>query len=145
MSEKDNHVQDLMNVTMEKARAMVDVDSVIGSPITTPDGTTIIPITRVSYGFGAGGSDLPSKSQSPNGMFAGGSGIGVTVSPIAFLVIANGNVRVLQIEPYFSSLDRVIATAPDVVDRVTGFIENLKKEKAEKDRKAEEKPAESEE
>lgn len=131
MNEKDNKVQGLMNTTMEKARAMVDVDSVIGSPITTPDGTTVIPITRVSYGFGAGGSDLPSKTQSERGLFAGGSGIGVTVSPIAFLVIANGSVRVLQIEPYFSSLDRVIASAPDVVDRIAGLLKRDKNKNAE--------------
>lgn len=142
MNEKDNKVQSLMDITMDKARAMVDVDSVIGSPITTPDGTTVIPITRVSYGFGAGGSDLPSKAQSEKGLFAGGSGVGVTVSPIAFLVIANGTVRVLQIEPYFSSLDRVIATAPDVVDRIAGFVENMKKSKEKKNgEEDEEQPA----
>ncbi len=145
MNEKDNKVQSLMDITMDKARAMVDVDSVIGSPITTPDGTTVIPITRVSYGFGAGGSDLPSKAQSEKGLFAGGSGVGVTVSPIAFLVIANGTVRVLQIEPYFSSLDRVIATAPDVVDRIAGFVENMKKSKEKKNGEEDEEQAAPEE
>ena len=126
MSEKDNKVQALMDITMDKVRSMVDVDSVIGTPITTKDGTTVIPISKINYGFAAGGSDLPSKAQPEKGLFAGGSGVGVTVNPIAFLVISNGNVRILQIEPYFSPVDRIVATAPDVVDRIAQLIERVK-------------------
>ena len=96
--------------------------TVVGDPITTPDGTTVIPVSRVSYGFAGGGTDLPSKVQPEKGLFAGGSGAGITISPIAFLVIANGNVRVLQIEPYLSSVDRIIANAPDMVDKLAGLF-----------------------
>lgn len=111
-----NKVNDLLDVSMDKIKQMVDVNTVVGDPVTTPDGTTVIPISRVNYGFAAGGSDLPSKSQPAGGLFAGGSGAGVTVSPVAFLSIHNGNVRVIQIEPYFSPVDRALEKIPDIAD-----------------------------
>lgn len=118
----ENHVNDLLGTSVDKIKQMVDVNTVIGDPITAPDGTTVIPVSRVSYGFASGGSDLPSKAMPEKGLFAGGSGAGITISPIAFLVIANGNVRILQIEPYLSSVDRIVATAPDVVDRIASLF-----------------------
>lgn len=127
----ENKVNKLLGVSMDKIKEMVDVNTVIGDPINTPDGTTIIPVSRISYGFGAGGSDLPSKNQSGSGLFAGGSGAGITVQPIAFLVISNGNVRMMQVEPYFSSMDRVIAAVPDVVDKITEFFNKKKEEPTE--------------
>lgn len=111
-----NNVNDLLGVSMDKIKQMVDVNTVVGEPITTPDGTTVIPISRVNYGFAAGGSDLPSKAQPAGGLFAGGSGAGVTVSPVAFLSIHEGNVRVIQIEPYFSPVDRALEKIPDIAD-----------------------------
>ena len=72
----DNQVNNLLGVTMDKIKQMVDVNTVIGSPVTTPDGTTVIPVSRVSYGFASGGSDLPSKAQPASGLFAGGGGAG---------------------------------------------------------------------
>ena len=119
----DNQVNNLLGVTMDKIKQMVDVNTVIGGPVTTPDGTTVIPVSRVSYGFASGGSDLPSKAQSSAGLFAGGSGAGITISPIAFLTIHQGNVRVLQIEPYLSSVDRALEKVPDVVDKVTSLFQ----------------------
>ena len=119
----DNQVNNLLGVTMDKIKQMVDVNTVIGDPVTTPDGTTVIPVSRVSYGFASGGSDLPSKAQSSAGLFAGGSGAGITISPIAFLTIHQGNVRVLQIEPYLSSVDRALEKVPDVVDKVTALFQ----------------------
>lgn len=122
----ENKVNNLLGISMDKIKEMVDVNTVIGDPITTPDGTTVIPVSRVSYGFAGGGSDLPSKAQPDKGLFAGGSGAGITISPIAFLVIANGNVRILQIEPYLSSVDRIVASAPDVVDKITSLFKKDK-------------------
>ena len=119
----ENQVNNLLGVTMDKIKQMVDVNTVIGSPVTTPDGTTVIPVSRVSYGFASGGSDLPSKTQPAAGLFAGGSGAGITISPIAFLTIHQGNVRVLQIEPYLSSVDRALEKVPDVVDKVTALFQ----------------------
>ncbi len=119
----DNQVNNLLGVTMDKIKQMVDVNTVIGTPVTTPDGTTVIPVSRVSYGFASGGSDLPSKTQPASGLFAGGSGAGITISPIAFLTISHGNVRVLQIEPYLSSVDRALEKVPDVVDKISSLFQ----------------------
>ena len=126
----ENKVNNLLGASMDKIKEMVDVNTVVGDPITTPDGTTVIPVSRVSYGFAGGGTDLPSKAQPDKGLFAGGSGAGITISPIAFLVIANGNVRILQIEPYLSSVDHIVANAPDMLDKLTGLF---KKDKEEED------------
>ena len=119
----ENQVNNLLGVTMEKIKQMVDVNTVIGDPVTTPDGTTVIPVSRVSYGFASGGSDLPSKSQPSSGLFAGGSGAGITISPIALLTIHQGHVRVLQIEPYLSSVDRALEKVPDVVDKISSLFQ----------------------
>ena len=124
-------VNNLIGVSMEKIKEMVDVNTVIGDPINTPDGTTIIPVSRVSCGFGAGGSDLPSKNASSTGLFAGGTGAGITVQPIAFLVISNGNVRMMQVEPYVSSVDRIVANAPDMIDKLINFFKKDKEEQEE--------------
>ena len=83
----ENKVNNLLGVSMDKIKEMVDVNTVIGDPITAPDGTTVIPVSRVSYGFAGGGSDLPSKAQPEKGLFAGGSGAGITIQPVAFLVM----------------------------------------------------------
>ena len=126
----ENQVNNLLGVTMEKIKEMVDVNTVIGSPVTTPDGTTVIPVSRVSYGFASGGSDLPSKAQPSSGLFAGGSGAGITISPIAFLTIREGHVRVLQIEPYLSSVDRALEKVPDVVDKFSALFQKGSTDKA---------------
>ena len=118
----ENQVNNLLGTTMEKIKQMVDVNTVIGDPVTTPDGTTVIPVSRVSYGFASGGTDLPSKAQPASGLFAGGSGAGITISPIAFLTIREGKVRVLQIEPYLSSVDRALEKVPEVVDKVSSLF-----------------------
>lgn len=124
----DNQVNRLLGVTMEKIKEMVDADTVIGKPITTPDGTVIIPISRISYGFASGGSDLPSKAQPSAGLFAGGAGAGITVSPMAFLAISGGNVRVLQIEPYFSPVDRALEKVPQVIDQLASLFKKKPEE-----------------
>lgn len=129
----DNKVNELLGVSMEKIKQMVDVNTVIGDPINTPDGTTVLPISRISYGFASGGSDLPSKAQPASGLFAGGSGVGVTVVPVAFLAISNGNVRILQIEPYMSPVDRALEKMPEVVDKITDLFRRNKKEEPEQE------------
>ena len=128
----DHQVNNLLGESMEKIKKMVDVNTVIGDPVTTADGTTVIPVSKVSYGFAAGGSDLPSKSQPASGLFAGGSGAGITISPIAFLAIQNGTVRILQIEPYLSSVDRALDKLPDIADKLSALFGKDKKEPEEK-------------
>ncbi len=128
----DHQVNNLLGESMEKIKKMVDVNTVIGDPVTTADGTTVIPVSKVSYGFAAGGSDLPSKSQPASGLFAGGSGAGITISPIAFLAIQNGTVRILQIEPYLSSVDRALDKLPDIADKLSALFGKDKKDPEEK-------------
>ena len=124
----ENQLNGFLGVTMDKIKEMVDVNTVIGDPIPTQDGTTVIPISRVSYGFASGGTDLPSKAQPNKGLFAGGSGAGITIPPIAFLAVKNGSVRILQIEPYFSPVDRALEKIPDVMDKLNALVQNFRGE-----------------
>ena len=131
-----NHpIDGMLGTTMEKIKEMVDVDSVIGKPITTPDGTTVIPISKVSYGFASGGSDFPAKSQPAKDFFGGGAGAGITITPIAFLSICNGDVKLIQVEPFEGSADRIIQMVPDKIS------ETFSKKKEERAAKKEEKKA----
>ena len=93
--DKNNSVQGLLGASMEKIKEMVDANTVIGTPINAADGTILIPVSRISYGFASGGSDLPNKANAE--LFGGGSGAGINITPIAFLVIANGDVKLLQL------------------------------------------------
>ena len=127
----DHPIEGMMNTTLERIKQMVDVNSVVGDPITAPDGTIIIPISKVSYGFASGGSDLPTKSQPEKDLFGGGAGAGVTIHPVGFLTISGGNVKLLQIDPYNSSADRIVGMVPDVIDKISGFINKKKEEKKE--------------
>lgn len=129
----EHPIESMMGTTMDKIKEMADVNTVIGDPITTEDGTVIIPISKVSYGFASGGSDLPSKTQPNRELFGGGAGAGVTITPIAFLTVSDGNVRLLQLDPFNSSVDRIIGMAPGFMDAVTGLLnKNKKQKKAEK-------------
>lgn len=103
---------------------MVDVNTIVGEPITSPDGITIIPVSRVSFGFASGGSDFPVKEKSG---FGGGNGAGVKIDPIGFLIVKEGNVRMLNIAPPLGTpVDRILDLVPDVLDRVEGFISSKK-------------------
>lgn len=122
---KDTPINNLMENTLAKLRDMVDVSTIIGEPMVT-GGVTLIPVSRISYGFGSGGTDLPTKQS--NELFGGGGGGGVTISPIAFIVIENGKTRMMQINNYTSSADRAIAMIPELVDKVTELLKADKKE-----------------
>ena len=139
----DHPIEGMMKTTLEKIKQMVDVNSIVGDPITAPDGTIIIPISKISYGFASGGSDFPSKVQSEKEFFGGGTGAGISINPIAFLTISNGNVKLLQIDPYNNSADRIVGMVPDVVDKISGIVSKKSEEKkAKKAEKAAETPAE---
>ena len=108
-------VEGVMGVSMEKIREMVDVETIIGDPITA-EGVTIIPVSKVSFGFASGGSDLPTQAAEK---FAGGSGAGVTVKPVAFIVIkADGDVKLLELGSKSSVLDSVVDAIPGVVEKI---------------------------
>lgn len=127
-----NHpLSEMMTSSMGKIRDMVDVNTVVGDPITTPDGVTLIPITKVSVGYGGGGSDFPTKGAGDNG-FGGGAGAGIKITPMAFLVIRGESVRMLPVaEPASSSIDRIIELVPDLLDRLEDALRTLKEKKAE--------------
>nr|WP_326125358.1 GerW family sporulation protein [uncultured Oscillibacter sp.] len=119
--EKKTPLSDLMRSAMEKVREMADTNAIVGQPITTPDGVTLIPISKVSMGFGCGGGDY-GKAQPKS--FGGGSGAGVNIAPVAFLVIKDGITRVLPVAvPPVSTVERVVDMVPDVLDRVEKFFD----------------------
>ena len=103
----------LTEVALNKIRALTDTGTVIGEPITLPNGSTAVPVSRVSFGFASGGSDLPSGKQSD--MFGGG----VTITPIAFLVTQGDSVKIMQLDTIGSTADNFVRTLPDLVDRIS--------------------------
>lgn len=124
----------MLESAIAKVREMVDVNSVIGTPITTADGVTIIPVSKVSVGFGGGGSDYVSKNANKldNHPFGGGAGGGVSVTPIAFLIVKEGNVRMLPVAtPANTTADRLVEMIPDTLDKVSAFIDSHSKKSAE--------------
>ena len=114
----EHPIEGIMGVTMEKIRQLVDANTIIGEPITV-DGATIIPISRVTFGFASGGSDVGAKTNKQ--MFGGGTGAGVSIAPIAFLVISGGNVRTIQLVEHVSPVDSAINALPDLVDRISAL------------------------
>ena len=124
-------IKGMMDTTLSKIKEMVDVSTIIGEPIVNGD-TTIIPISKMSYGFASGGSDFDGKSG--HRCFGGGGGAGVTVQPVAFLVITPTNVRLLQIDNNMNSLDKAVGMIPNLVDQVSSLLAGVK------DRKKEEEP-----
>ncbi|MBQ6569183.1 MAG: GerW family sporulation protein [Clostridia bacterium] len=126
----DRPIEGLMGTTLDKIKQMVDVNTIVGNPITTPDGTTVIPVSKVMYGFASGGSEFNSKKPDDDNLFGGGAGAGVTIAPIAFIVINGGDVRLLQISPENNTADKVVGMVPDLVDKVSDIIaSNSKKNK----------------
>lgn len=117
----------LMDSTMNRIREIVDVDTVVGSSVTTPDGITIIPISRVSYAFASGGSDFRVR-ENPNLGFGGGNGAGVKIEPVGFLIIKDGNVRMINVTPpAASTVDRIIEKAPELAETVDQLIQKYGK------------------
>ena len=118
-----NSVPNMMEGMLHKIREMIDANTVMGTPVTTPDGTTIIPISKVSIGFGGGGSDF-ATNQGGN-PFGGGAGGGVKVTPVAFIVVSNGNVRMLPVaQAANTTADRLVEMIPDTLDKVSAFIDS---------------------
>lgn len=126
MSQNSTPINDLMSTTMEKIREMVDANTIVGQPIRTEDGVTLIPVSRLTFGFASGGSDFVSKNQKPEGpnSFGGGGGAGVNIAPVAFLVVKDGYVRMLPVAaPPNTTVDRVVEMVPEIMDRVTDFMD----------------------
>lgn len=125
-----NAIEGVMGVSMEKIREMVDVNTIIGDPISAANGTTIIPVSKVSFGFASGGSDLPTQAAEK---FAGGAGAGVTVKPVAFIVIkADGDVQLMELGAKSSPVEGIVDAIPGVIEKIKGMVADKKSKKDEK-------------
>ncbi|MDO5559477.1 MAG: GerW family sporulation protein [Oscillospiraceae bacterium] len=130
----DHPVQGLMGTTIEKLRDMIDVNTIIGEPISTSDGTTIIPVSKVTFGFASGGSDLPTKQQKE--LFGGGSGAGMSIQPLAFICVSSsGEVKLLQMSVNASKENAIINTVPDLIDKISDMVSSKSKLKNKDDSK----------
>lgn len=127
--ENKNPISEMMQESMAKIRELADTNTIVGQPIRTPDGVTLIPISRVSMGMGGGGAIFGKKKDAnPEGNLGSGMGVGVSINPVAFLVVKDGITRVLPVAvPPMNTIDRIVEMAPDMVDKVTNFIDSRKK------------------
>ena len=130
--EKNHPLSELMAATIQQVRTMADANTIIGTPIQA-DGVTLIPVSRMSFGVAGGGTEFSTKKQTaPGSNFGGGSGAGAKLEPVAFLVIQNGGVKLLPVNATPSGLVKVVDTVPEVVDKVTDFIDKQQEKKAKK-------------
>jgi len=119
-------ISEYLEITMQRIRDMVDVNTIIGNPVTTNDGITVIPVSKVSFGFGTGGSDF-TKEVSKDLNFGCGGVVGVNISPVAFIVVKDGDVRLLNVsEPANTTVDRLVDMVPGVIDKVSDMIKKDK-------------------
>lgn len=125
---KSHPIKELVDSTLQSLRQLVNVNAIIGEAINLPDGTTIVPISKVSFGYGTGGSDIPSKN--PGDHFGGGGGGGGTIEPIAFLVIHGDSVKMLQVATADNTADRLVNLVPQVFDKVNDLVNDHKTKKA---------------
>lgn len=122
----DTKVKELITASMDKIHEMADANTIMGKPVKLDGGVTIIPVSKVSYGFAGGGSDLPSKTDKE--LFGGASGAGITVTPLGFLVVSNGEVQLMQMNLDVSTSSAIVNMVPEVFNKVAGLF---KKDKGE--------------
>lgn len=128
----EHPISDLVTNAMQSIKEMVDVNTIVGNPIETSGGITIIPISRVGFGFAAGGSEFEQKKEAADGLFGGGSGAGVSISPVGFLVVSGGDVKMVPItDNAGAAIDKILQTVPVAVDKVTDFFKKRKEKKEE--------------
>ena len=121
----ENNIKGIMDTTMDKLRAMVDADTIIGTPVVVGN-VTLVPVSKVSFGLATGGSDFPNKNQSQ--MFGGGAGAGVSVTPIAFIAVSGENVHMMPIYNEATSFDKALNMAPEIIDKVKSIFKEDKYE-----------------
>lgn len=128
----EHSIENLMSTTLQKIKELVNGDTIVGTPIHTPDGLMLIPVSHLSMGFASGGSDFGKPRVEGKNNFGGGAGAGVKLEPVAFLVVRGDSVRVLPVGPIpMTTLDRMVDMAPEVVDKVTNFLDQRRKDKTE--------------
>ena len=120
MNEMQTPMAEFLRASIAKIKEMVDANTVVGDPVSTPDGVTLVPVSRVSVGFAGGGGDLVKQRDG----CVGGSGAGIRIEPIGFLIVKDGSVRMLNIQPpAVTTLDRVIDLVPQLIDRTEAFMD----------------------
>ena len=122
---KNQSAEKILATTIERVRDLVDVSTIVGEPIQVSADITIIPISKVTYGFASGGSDFPSKNNAE--LFGGGGGAGITINPVAFLVVNKGEVSIKHITASDNAAERAVNLIPEMFDKVTNFVERSKK------------------
>lgn len=129
-------VESLMRTTMENIKNMIDVNTVVGDAVETSDGSVIVPVSKVSFAFIAGGGELSGnqdrdEGETPKYPFAGGSGAGVTVQPIGFLATTNGQLKVIPVK-YSSAMDRIVDMVPNLISNIEGYMSKRKEREEER-------------
>ena len=124
---KEQSAAGILSTTIEKVRQLVDVSTIVGEPIVLSDDITVIPVSKVTYGFASGGSDFPSKNNTQ--LFGGGGGAGITINPVAFLVLKNGEVTLKHITANDNAAERIVNMVPDVIDKFTDVVGKVKSSK----------------
>lgn len=121
---KEQSASGILGTAIDKIRDLVDVSTIVGEPVFSAEGITIIPVSKVTYGFASGGSDFPSKTNAE--LFGGGGGAGITITPVAFVVINNGNVTIKSVPSGDNTAEKIVGLVPEVVDTVSGLINKKK-------------------
>jgi sporulation protein YtfJ len=128
---KQHPISDFTASALSSLRSLVDVNTIVGDPITTAEGVVIIPISKVCFGYASGGSDLP--AQNPAELFGGATGGGVTIQPLAFLVISGGDVKLLQMQTADTTGDRIVNAVPGLLDKIMELVKKGKDEDKDKE------------
>ncbi|MBE7054936.1 MAG: sporulation protein YtfJ [Ruminococcaceae bacterium] len=124
----EHPINNLMGTVMENIKGMIDVNTIIGDPVETSNGTMIIPISKVGFGFAAGGSDIPTRTPDASKPFGGGSGAGVSISPIGFLVITPEQIKLIPVSSNNTPLDKLVDYIPVAFEKVNSMIKKNKEE-----------------
>ena len=124
----ENNIKGIMDTTMDKLHAMVDADTIIGTPIVLGD-TTLLPVSKVAFGLATGGSDFPSKSDRQ--LFGGGGGAGVTITPVAFISVTGQSVKMMPIYNELTTVDKALTMAPELLDKSKELFKKENKAKIE--------------
>lgn len=130
----EHPIHGLIDASMKSIKSMVDVNTIVGDPVETPDGTVIIPVSKVAFGFGAGGSNFSQKGEKAlsEPLFGGGSGAGVTINPVAFLIAGGGQIKLLPIgENNVTTIDKVFEQVPKMIDKINDIVKEYSKKKEE--------------
>ena len=125
------NIKNIMGITMDKIKSMATADTIIGDPIVLSETVTCIPVSKVSYGFASGGSDFGQSTLQTKANFGGGGGAGMSVTPVAFLVLQDGNVKILNIGEETSGIEKILNVLPDTVEKLKEIKNKAKAEKTE--------------